>query len=700
MRCLLFLSLFLTITFVSAQSTIRPEWEKHFGGNYEDQAKAILPSGDGGYILIGSTTSSGNGGKDAMLVKISASGDVVWEKTFGKEMDDQANAGVVSADGNYIITGSIYNKQISNNSWWVFAVDKNGNKLWENSYGASEWDEAKAIVATSDGYVITGVRKNTGDHNKEMNVMKINKKGAKIWEISFGVRYYDNEATAIAATADEGFIVTGWSKKDAGPTKQIYLVKIDKRGAIEWQKGLGGEELDCATSIAVTSDGRFIIAAYSRSKSNGEEDIRIIKTDNKGVPEWDSNFGGLQSDQPFSLITTSDNGCVVGGFTKSIDGDKEKSFLLKIDRKGKLVWERYFGNYEASNVSALISIPGGLGYVAAGKVILKKDEEADMFCMKLTDNYDKELESYIAEKIKGGDKRTKDEISAEAFEKLKSDKSSFAQNNEVFIKEEVAYRGSSDPFKGTNVKNASKDMKVGKYYALFIGVDAYSGAWTPLKNAVNDAKALEILLKQKYQLDVSRSLYNTQASRTAIISEFEWLVANVKENDNVLIYYSGHGEFKKELNKGFWVPVDAKTTSTSQFISNADIQTFLASIPSKHTLLISDACFSGDIFRGTTATIPFENTEKYYANTYNAKSRQAISSGGIEPVMDGGKEGHSVFSYYLLQALKTNDTKYFDSSQLYNKIKVPVVNNSDQSPNFNPIKNTGDEGGHFLFIKK
>ena len=95
-----------------------------------------------------------------------------------------------------------------------------------------------------------------------------------------------------------------------------------------------------------------------------------------------------------------------------------------------------------------------------------------------------------------------------------------------------------------------------------------------------------------------------------------------------------------------------------------------------------------------------ENTEKYYANTYNAKSRQAISSGGIEPVMDGGKEGHSVFSYYLLQALKTNDTKYFDSSQLYNKIKVPVVNNSDQSPNFNPIKNTGDEGGHFLFIKK
>ena len=175
---------------------------------------------------------------------------------------------------------------------------------------------------------------------------------------------------------------------------------------------------------------------------------------------------------------------------------------------------------------------------------------------------------------------------------------------------------------------------------------------------------------------------------------------DVKENDNVFIYYSGHGDFKKELNKGYWVPADSKSNSVSQFVSNNDIQTFLSGINSKHTLLVSDACFSGDIFRGYTTSIPFDNTEKYYFNIYNVKSRQAISSGGIEPVMDGGKNGHSVFAYYLLQALKTNDAKYFDAGQLFNKIKIPVVNNSDQSPNFNPIKNSGDEGGQYIFIKK
>lgn len=264
---------------------------------------------------------------------------------------------------------------------------------------------------------------------------------------------------------------------------------------------------------------------------------------------------------------------------------------------------------------------------------------------------------------------------------------------------ETGYRG-SDPFKGTNVANISKEIKAGKYYALFIGIDSYSGTWKPLKNAVNDAKAIENLVKAQYKFDVVKNLYNVQATRSNIIDQLDWLVANVKENDNVMIYYSGHGELKKELNKGFWVPVDAKNNSTSNYISNSDIQTFLAAIPSKHTLLVSDACFSGDIFRGNVSSLPFENSEKYFIKTYDLKSRQAISSGGLEPVMDGGKEGHSIFAYYMIQALKNNTNKYFDASQLFNKIKIPVTNNSDQSPEFNPIGKTGDEGGNFIFIKK
>ena len=261
------------------------------------------------------------------------------------------------------------------------------------------------------------------------------------------------------------------------------------------------------------------------------------------------------------------------------------------------------------------------------------------------------------------------------------------------------YRGSGDPLKGLNVEK-SKEMVIGNYYALIIGIDKYTGKWPPLQNAVNDAKAIETTLKAKYKFNNFRTLYNEQATRKSVIAQLEWLVKNVDEEDNVFIYYSGHGDFKKELNKGYWVPVDAVSNTTADFISNNDLQTYLGGIKSKHTLLVADACFSGDLFRGNTVSVPFENSEKYYKEVHGLASRQAFTSGGIEPVMDGGKNGHSVFAYYLLKSLNENESRFMDASQVYEKIKIPVVNNSDQTPKLAPLKDTGDEGGQFIFIKK
>jgi hypothetical protein len=261
-------------------------------------------------------------------------------------------------------------------------------------------------------------------------------------------------------------------------------------------------------------------------------------------------------------------------------------------------------------------------------------------------------------------------------------------------------RGSNDPLKGLKAAKAIQEVSIGRYFALIIGIDNYTGDWKPLKNAVNDAKAIEKQLNTTYEFQSIRTLYNEQATRTNILKEYEWLMANIKENDNLLIFYSGHGDYNENLQRGFWVPADATSSSVSGLISNTDIQSFLSGIKSKHTFLIADACFSGDIFRGKTLTIPYENSFKYYNQIYSKPSRTALTSGGIEPVMDGGKDGHSVFTYYLLKSLSGNQNQFFDASQLYNDLKVAVINNSNQTPGFSPIVNTGDEGGQFIFIKK
>ena len=262
------------------------------------------------------------------------------------------------------------------------------------------------------------------------------------------------------------------------------------------------------------------------------------------------------------------------------------------------------------------------------------------------------------------------------------------------------FRGGNDPLKGLNVAQAMKSVSVGNYYAFIIGIDKYTGEWPPLQNAVNDAKGVEDLINEKYTFQHIKTLYNKDASRQNILKEFEWLMNNVTENDNVLIYYSGHGDYNDEMKKGFWVPIDASTKSMFNYISNEDIKSFLAGIKSKHTLLVTDACFSGDIFRGKTMTIPYDNTTKYYQKVYNLSSRKALTSGGVEPVMDAGKDGHSIFTYYFLRALNTNEEKFFDAGQLFNDLKIPVENNSYQTPAYSPVRNTGDEGGQFIFIKK
>jgi hypothetical protein len=262
------------------------------------------------------------------------------------------------------------------------------------------------------------------------------------------------------------------------------------------------------------------------------------------------------------------------------------------------------------------------------------------------------------------------------------------------------FRGGNDPLKGLNVAQAMKSVEVGEYYGLIIGIDEYSGEWPQLKNAVNDAKGVADILSAKYTFQYMKTLYNKEATRDNILHEFELLLQKVKENDNVLIYYSGHGEYIQNMDKGFWVPADASSKSIAKYISNEDIRSFLTGIHSKHTLLVTDACFSGDIFRGKTMTIPYENTTKYYSKMYSLSSRKALTSGGVEPVLDKGKENHSVFAYYFLQALKNNKEKYFDAGQIFDFLKIPVVNNSYQTPAYSPIRNAGDEGGQFIFIMK
>jgi len=235
-----------------------------------------------------------------------------------------------------------------------------------------------------------------------------------------------------------------------------------------------------------------------------------------------------------------------------------------------------------------------------------------------------------------------------------------------------------------------------KDYALIIGINDYEGIWLPLKNAVNDCKALSKILIDKYGFEDVSCLYNKDATRDNILAKLHEFKSILSNEDNILIYFAGHG-FMDEVNEGYWVPSELSNMKTFKCVSNYDIKNVIAKLQTKHTLVIADACFSGTIL---TRAKPVNTIDNEFHNNMDLKvSRQAISSGGIQEVVDGGRNNHSVFAHYLIKILTENDKKFIAAHEIayYLMKTVPTNTPNKQQPDFGPI-GMGDEGGSFIFF--
>ena len=235
--------------------------------------------------------------------------------------------------------------------------------------------------------------------------------------------------------------------------------------------------------------------------------------------------------------------------------------------------------------------------------------------------------------------------------------------------------------------------KEAKYYGLIIGVSNYQDpAISNLDNPVLDAQKLYNVLTDSYNFEKENILFLKDARYDDIIQSLDILAGKITSFDNLLIFYAGHGWWDKEANNGYWLPADARKNSKTDWFRNSTLVDYLKEIKSKHTLLIADACFGGAIFKTRTAFTDASNAiEKLYA----LPSRKAMTSGTLTEVPD-----RSAFIKYLVERLENNTEKYMLSEQLFSSFRMAVINNSDVVPQYGEIRNVGDEGGDFIFIKK
>jgi hypothetical protein len=233
-----------------------------------------------------------------------------------------------------------------------------------------------------------------------------------------------------------------------------------------------------------------------------------------------------------------------------------------------------------------------------------------------------------------------------------------------------------------------------KYYALIIGINKYDDENIQhLDNPISDAEKLAQTLSTYYTFDEEHMTVLTDASREDIIKALDDLAGKVTDKDNLLIFYAGHGIWNAQLNQGYWLPADASMGSKSYWLSNSTIRDYVGGIKAKHTLLISDACFSGGILKERAV---FENS-RAILELYKLPSRKAMTSGTLKTVPD-----KSIFIQYLLKNLINNESPLLSADQLFRSFKIAVINNSPngQVPQYGPISQAGDEGGDFIFLKR
>lgn len=240
--------------------------------------------------------------------------------------------------------------------------------------------------------------------------------------------------------------------------------------------------------------------------------------------------------------------------------------------------------------------------------------------------------------------------------------------------------------------------RLGTYKALVIGIDTYDDPTIPdLQTAVRDARAMADVLRKSYGFE-TRLLLNRQVTRESLYNSLRRLASESEAEDSILIYYAGHGDLDRQYNDGWWIPADAKGGNPVSYFDNVQIQKAMRSMKARHVLLISDSCYSGSLF-GSSRAVPPVIDEKYYLRLYNEKSRWGITSGNKEPVEDSGTDGHSIFAYQLLKELRSTEKKVFTTQELYTRIAPIIGNNSEQTPLCRPIRNTGDQGGEFVFVR-
>jgi len=401
------------------------------GGSKNESAQSIINTNDGGYIILGHAQSQDgdlsnkqNESYDYWVLKFDSQSSLQWSKTYGGSDDDRGRSIIQASDGGYVIIGSSSSSDLDvtenagSQDYWIAKLNASGDMSWQKSFGYSGSDSGLAVIQTIDnGYLVSGVldvtasggEGNTRDTNArhaggDYWAIKLDSDGVLEWSKYFGGSFTDTPYDVIET--NNGYMMVGSSDSndvDISDNKGQYdfwVVNISDTGELIWEKTYGGSEIDEAWSIAGSGDGNYVIAGDTRSnnlnvtENNGGADVWVIKINPSGDLLWEETIGGTSFDVGRSIKKTQDNGFLISGSSRSSDGDmtnnqgQNDALVLRIDASGGLKWQKTIGGSDIDFANDVIELNDG-SIIAVGETsssdgdVLENNGFTDLLILKL-----------------------------------------------------------------------------------------------------------------------------------------------------------------------------------------------------------------------------------------------------------------------------------------------------------------------------
>ncbi len=382
-------SIFVVLTLALFSSiAMGAYWSKTYGGHYQDIARDVQQTNDGGFIVVGWTESFGAAGRDVLVLKLDSDGNLQWQRTYGGRQHDWAYSIEQTSDDGYIIAGKSSSFSADQSlDMWILKLKNNGDIDWQKVYHQPvnyAHEGAYCVRQTSDGgYIAVGWAQSYHSSYNDIIVLKLTSDGSIDWQKVIGKNPsgiyshdpHDDVAYWVEQTSDGGYIIAGKTTEFGHGNRwwdKPWIIKLNSNGNIEWNKELldanasppyGIDTNGRKFSIKQTSDGGYIYVASLQ----GEKNTLVIKLDSDGGTEWAKIYQGANRDNGFDIDQTPDGGYIMVGRSNSFSGTiADELWLLKLSTNGDIEWQKQYGDgIHSCEGFAVKTITDG--YVLAGR---------------------------------------------------------------------------------------------------------------------------------------------------------------------------------------------------------------------------------------------------------------------------------------------------------------------------------------------